>query len=143
MKHKSIYTIAALLTIAFTIGACSKEERSPKLIVHVQEKNGTAASAASVRAWPGKNAGQPGSIINEPVVDQTGTTDAAGDVTFEFESSVVLDLDVTYFKNISALTLNGTDTTWTDTLVGHKVVKLEAIRQKSEENTTTEMVEVK
>tara|TARA_B100000809_G_scaffold34697_1_gene30352 strand:- start:1843 stop:2274 length:432 start_codon:yes stop_codon:yes gene_type:complete len=143
MKRKSIYTIAALLTIAFTIGACSKEERSPKLIVHVQEKDGTSASGASVRAWPGQNAGQPGSIINEARVDQSGNTDAAGDVTFEFDASVVLDLDVTFYKNILDTTSLGLDSTWVDTLTGHKVVKLEAIRQKSEENTTNEMVEVK
>jgi|TARA_B110001469_G_C9541127_1_gene268705 hypothetical protein len=143
MKRKSIYTIAALLTIAFTIGACSKEERSPTLVVHVQEKDGTASPAASVRAWPGQNAGQPGSIINEDRVDQLGITNAAGDVTFEFDASVVLDLDVTFYKDIIDTTMLGTDTTWVDTLTGHKVVKLEAIRQKSEENTTTEMVEVK
>ncbi len=143
MKRKSIYTIAALLTLAFVFNACSKDERSPTLIVHVQEKDGTATSGASVRAWPGKNAGQPGSIINEARVDQSGTTDAAGDVTFEFDASVVLDLDVTYYKDMIDTTYLGLDSNWIDTLTGHKVVKLESIRQKSEENITNEMVEIK
>ncbi len=136
MKRNFLYTLTALLTIAFTIGACSKEERNPTLIVKVKEKNGTAASGASVRAWPGKNAGQPGSIINETSVDQSGTTNSAGEVTFEFDASVVLDIDVVYYKDLP-------DTTWVDTLTGHKVVKLESIRQKSEENVTTEEVEIK
>ncbi|MDB4533562.1 hypothetical protein N9242_01730 [Vicingaceae bacterium] len=143
MKHKSIYTIAAFLTIILAFNACSKEEVSPTLIVHVQEKNGVASAGAIVRAWPGKNAGQPGSIIDEPNVDKKSTTDASGDVTFEFDASIVLDLDVTYYKDIMDTTILGTDTTWIDTLTGHKVVKLESIRQKSDENTTTEMVEVK
>ncbi len=143
MKRKSIYTIAAFLTLVFVFTACSKEERSPTLIVHIQEKSGAASSGASVRAWPGKNAGQPGSIIDEVSFDQSGTTDGAGDVTFEFDASIVLDLDVTYYKDISDTTLLGMDTTWVDTLTGHKVVKLESIRQKSEENVTNEIVEVK
>lgn len=143
MKHKSIYTIAAFLIVALTFNACSKEEVSPTLVVHVQEKNGKASSGATVRAWPGRNAGQPGSIIDEASVDKSGTTDAAGDVTFEFDASVVLDLDVTYYKDMMDTTSLGADTTWIDTLTGHKVVKLEAIRQKSDENTTTEIVEVK
>ena len=88
MKHKYIYTIAVLLIVAITIGACSKKERSPRLIVHVQEADGTPADGATVHAWPGSNAGQPGSIINETGYDQTGTTNSAGDVTFEFEASV-------------------------------------------------------
>lgn len=136
MKRKSIYTLTALLVLAFAFTACSKKERNPMLIVHVQEKDGVAAVGATVRAWPGKNAGQAGSIINETSVDQTGTTDASGDVVFEFDASVVLDIDVLFYKPLP-------DTTWIDTLSGHKVVKLEVIRQKSSENTTTESVDVK
>ena len=105
--------------------------------------DGAAAPGAIVRAWPGQNAGQPGSIINEDVVDQTTNADAAGDATFEFESSVVLDIDVTYYKDVMDTTVLGADTIRVDTLTGHKVVKLEALRQKSEENTTYETVEVK
>ena len=141
MTLKYFYTIATLLTVAFTIGACSKEDVPPTLTVHVQEKDGTPAPNAKVRVWPGKNTGEAGREINDPVVDLTGTTDAAGDVTFEFEASVVLDIDVEYYRN-------GFDTATPpspiiDTLLGHRVVKLEAIRQKSNENTTTEVVEVK
>ncbi len=139
MKGKSIYTIGVLLIIAITIGACSKKERSPRLIVHVQEADGTPAAGATVRAWPGASAGQPGSVIDEAIVDQTLKTDAAGDAIFDFEFSVVLDLDVTYYKNYLDPLLNPV----TDTLSGHKVVKIESVRQKSEENNYNETVEIK
>ena len=143
MKNKSIYTLTAFLALTFIFNACSKEERGPSVLVHVQEQNGTAAPGATVRVWPGQNAGQPGSIINEDDVDQTGITDAAGDVLFDFENSIVTDVDVIYYKTSNVVTALGLDSSWTDTLAGHKVVKLEAIRQKSESNQTTEIVEVK
>lgn len=139
MKRKSIYTIGFLLMISATIGACSKKERSPKLIVHVQEADGTPAVGATVHAWPGSNAGSSGSVIDDEVVDQTLRTDAAGDAAFEFEYSVVLDLDVIYYKNYLDTLLNPV----TDTLSGHRVVKIESVRQKSAENTFNETVEVK
>ena len=139
MKRKYIYTIATLLVVAITIGACSKKERSPRLIVHVQEADGTAAVGATVHAWPGQNAGQPGSVIDDDVVDQTLRTDAAGDATFEFEFSVVLDVDVVYYKNYLDTLLNPV----TDTLSGHRVVKIESVRQKSEENNYYETVIIK
>ncbi|PCI98248.1 MAG: hypothetical protein COB15_06275 [Flavobacteriales bacterium] len=139
MKHKYIYTIAVLLTVAITIGACSKKERSPRLIVHVQEADGTPADGATVHAWPGGNAGQPGSVIDDEMVDQTQKTDGAGDAYFEFEFSVVLDVDVVYYKNY----LDPLLAPVTDTLSGHRVVKIESVRQKSENNDHHEMVEVK
>jgi len=139
MKHKYIYTIAVLLIVAITIGACSKKERSPRLIVHVQEADGTPADGATVHAWPGSNAGQPGSVIDDDIVDQTLSTDAAGDAYFDFEFSVVLDLDVVYYKTYLDTLLNPV----TDTLSGHRVVKIESVRQKSESNDYFETVEVK
>ncbi len=139
MKHKYIYSIAVLLVAAITIVACSKKERSPTLIVHVQELDGTPANGATVHVWPGSNAGTPGSVIDDNVVDQTLKTDAAGDAIFEFEHSVVLDVDVIYYKNYFDTLLNPV----TDTLSGRKVVKIEAIRQKSEENNFNETVEVR
>lgn len=135
MKNNFIYTLAVLLTIAISIGACSKGEKNPTLIVHVQERDGTVAGGATVRVWPGQN--NTGGALNEDDIDQTGTTNAAGDVTFKFGGSVVLDIDVIYYKTSDTLS------TATDTLTGHRVVKLEAVRQVSDDNITNETVEVR
>ncbi len=51
MKRNFLYTLTALLTIAFTIGACSKEERNPTLIVKVKEKNGTAVYSIGLKSF--------------------------------------------------------------------------------------------
>ena len=48
MKHNYSYTIAIVLIIGLVIGACSKDDRDPRLFVHVQEEDGTAANAATV-----------------------------------------------------------------------------------------------
>jgi hypothetical protein len=129
MKHTFIYT---LLTIAITIGACSKGDKSPTLKVHVQELDGTLAPGATVRVWAGLN--NTSGILDEDVIDQSGVTDAVGDIIFEFENSVVLDIDVIYYKTD---TLNGRDT-----LEGSKVVKIETVRQVSDDNMINETIEV-
>ncbi len=127
------------MLIVILFAAC-KKERTPTLIVHVQEKNGRPASAgAIVHAWYGQNAGQPGSVLNEPEMDQTLPTDILGDVTFNFKYSAVLDVDVIYYKEYLDSLLNPV----TDTLYGHRVVKIESVRQKSTENIYRETVEVK
>jgi hypothetical protein len=134
MKNNFTYTLTALLTIAISIGACSKGEKKPTLIVHVQERDGSIGVGATVRAWPGQN--NSGGILNEDDIDQTGTTNAAGDVTFKFSGSVVLDIDVIYYKQSDTLS------TASDTLTGHRVVKLETVRQVSDDNITNETVQV-
>lgn len=139
MRHNFLYSIGALLVFAILITAC-KKERGPRLIIHVNEADGTAASGASVHAWHA-NAGQNGSVLNDAEMDQTLSTDAAGDATFDFKYSAVLDVDVIYYKN-------GFDTAAIpnpiiDTLIGHKVVKIEAVRQKSHSNSYNETVVVK
>ncbi|MBL4592637.1 MAG: hypothetical protein JKX68_02350 [Flavobacteriales bacterium] len=139
MKHNYLYTIGVLLVVAITIGACSKKERGPRLIIHVIEKNGPIAPGASVHAWPGNDAGTPGVTINDELMDQTVTTDAAGDAIFDFKFSAVLDVDVIYYKNYLDTLLNPV----TDTLYGHRVVKIEQVRQSSHENNYYETVEVK
>lgn len=139
MKRNYIYTFGILLVIATIIGACSKDEVSPRLIIHVQEENGTPAAGAEVHAWYGNNAGQPNSVLNEEGYDQTGTTDAAGDVSFEFKASAVLDVDVVYYKSI----LDTASNPATDTLSGHKVVKIESVRQSGDDNDFNETVVVK
>ena len=128
------------MTFSIVFVAC-KKERGPRLIVHVQELDGTPAVGASVHAWYGNDAGQSGSVLNDAQMDQTLATDGAGDATFDFKFSAVLDVDVIYYKN-------GFDTAFipnpiVDTLYGHRVVKIEAVRQKSHSNNYNETVEVK
>ena len=140
MKRNYIYTIGVLLVLAVFIGSCSKKERGPRLIVHVVEDDGTAVTTgAIVHAWPGPDAGQSGSTINDELMDQTHSTDAVGDATFDFKFSAVLDVDVVYYKHYLDPLLNPV----TDTLYGHRVVKIEQVRQSSHENNYYETVEVK
>lgn len=139
MKRNYLYSIGVLLVIAVFVGACSKKDRGPRLIIHVQEEDGTPAVGASVHAWPGPDAGQPGSTINDALMDQTSSTDGSGDATFDFKFSAVLDVDVVYYKESLDALLNPV----TDTLYGHRVVKIEQIRQRSHENNYDETVEVK
>jgi hypothetical protein len=109
------------------------------LIVHVQEEDGTAAPMAIVHAWPGPDAGQAGSTINEELMDQTVQCDNAGDAVFDFKFSAVLDIDVVYYKHTTDSLLNPI----VDTLYGHRVTKIEVVRQSSRENNYYETVEVK
>ncbi len=139
MKHKHLFSFGVLVVSLILLVACSKKDRGPRLIVHVQEVDGTPAAGASVHAWPGPDAGQPGSVINDELMDQTTSTDAAGEATFDFKFSAVLDVDVVYYKNYLDSLLNPV----VDTLYGHKVVKIEEVRQKSSENNYRETVEVK
>jgi hypothetical protein len=133
MKHNVIYIITTLLTVATSITACSKKDVNPTLNVQVQEQNGNPASGATVRVWPGaNNIGGP----VDPAMDQTGTADAAGNVTFKFNASVVLNVDVVYYKNSNQIQSS------IDTLTATKVVRLETVRQKDDDNTTTEVIEV-
>ncbi|PCJ27226.1 MAG: hypothetical protein COA97_04480 [Flavobacteriales bacterium] len=142
MKRNYLYTVGVLLTIIVTIGACSKKDRDPKLIIHVQETDGIAADGARVHVWPGPNAGQSGTgsnIIDDELMDQVGITDAAGNVSFNFRYSAVLDVDVIYYKTYLDTLLNPI----TDTLYGNRVVKIESLRQSDETNEYNETVEVK
>lgn len=139
MKHKYLYTLGVLFVFALITNACSKKEVVPKLIVHVQEVDETPANAAQVHAWYGPTAGQIGVSLNEPYMDQEGYTDDQGDLIFEFRYSAVLDLDVVYYKHYLDTLLNP----MVDTLYGHKVVKIETVRQKSSQNIYNEIVEVK
>lgn len=118
-----------------------KKDRGPRLIVHVQEEDGTAASRAIVRAWYGENAGQQGSVLNEDEMDQTTRADAAGDAIFDFKFSAVLDVDAIYYKE----TQDSLDPTiiYTDTLYGQGVVKIEQVRQKGKENNYNITIDVK
>ena len=139
MKHKHLFFVGVLVVAATILVACSKKDRGPRLIVHVQEEDGTAAPGAIVHAWYGNDAGTPGKILNDELMDQTTTADGAGDATFDFKFSAVLDVDVVYYKNYLDTLLNPV----TDTLIGHRVVKIEEVRQKSKENNYNETVEVK
>lgn len=140
MKRNTLYIFAGLFVIALAFTSC-KKDRSPRLHVHVQEEDGTAAGGATVHAWYGDNAGQPGSILNEVLMNQTTNADAAGDAVFDFKFSAVLDVDVIYYRQTPD-SLNPTIII-TDTLFGHEVVKIEQVRQKDSENNYYVNVDVK
>ncbi len=131
MKHKYLYSFGLFLMLAVFISSC-KKERNPRLIVDVRESNGTVAPGAEVHAWYGDNTGQPGSVLNDELMNQKSTTDGSGQAIFNFKFSAVLDVDVVYYKQ----TPDSLDPSivYTDTLFGHEVVKIETVRQKSEEN---------
>ena len=139
MKRNHIYTIGVLLVFAMLIGACSKKEREPTLIIHVEEADGTKAVSAYVHAWPGPDAGQSGSTINDALMDKETSTNEAGEAHFIFKFSAVLDVDVVYYKQTLDTLLNPV----TDTLYGHRVVKIETVRQSGSENDYHETVVVK
>ena len=71
-------------------------------------------------------------------MDQSTSTDGAGDAVFDFKFSAVLDVDVIYYKQYLDTLLNPV----TDTLYGHRVVKIEEVRQRSKENNYNETVKV-
>ena len=137
MKHKYLYSIGVILVFTVFMTAC-KKDRGPRLIVSVQEEDGTPCPNAIVHAWYGPDAGQPGSTLNNLLMDQTTNADGAGVATFDFKYSAVLDVDVIYYKDYLDSLLNPA----TDTLYGHKVVKIEEVRQRSHENNYDEGVTV-
>ena len=137
MKQKYLYSIGVMLMLTILFVAC-KKERGPRLIVTVIEKDGTLAPGALVHAWYSNTAGQPGSVLNEPEMNQESRTGETGVAEFDFKYSAVLDVDVIYYKNYLDSLLNPV----VDTLYGHRVVKIEAVRQKSKENNYRETVEV-
>ncbi len=140
MKHKFIYTLALILIGTSLFTSC-KKDRGPRLIVHVQEEDGSVGAGAVVHAWYGDNAGRPGSLLNEVLMDQTVNADDAGDATFDFKFSAVLDVDVIYYKQVQDSLI---PTIYhTDTMFGHQVVKIEQVRQKSKENNYNITVDVK
>jgi hypothetical protein len=119
--------------------SCAKE-RSPSLHITVYDEKGVPASGATVHAWPGDNA--LGGTVNEAEMDKTGTTDASGYIKFDFKFSAVLDVDVVYYRTTQVL-INDTLRDVTDSLSGHKVVKIESLRQTSEDNDYRETVNLK
>jgi len=137
MKRKYIYQLTFVLALVAVFSSCKKEV-TPTLTVTVKEKDGTIAPNASVHVHPG-NASQQGSIIDEAEMDKTTTTNSSGQAVFEFKYSAVLDVDVIYYKEYLDASFNMV----TDTMMGHRVVKIEVLRQNEEENNFIELVEVK
>ena len=134
MRLKHIYITSILLTTIVVFTACSKEERSPKLVVHVQDSKSVQIEGATVHAWPTDryHVDSTSSGVPNLGMDQTLLTDANGDAAFDFEFSAVLDIDVTYLLVTS-------DTT-SEELVGHRVVKIETIKQKEKDNIFEETI---
>lgn len=142
MNRKSNIKIAFMLSLVIVAFSCAKE-RSPSLQVTVVDENGTPAPGAYVHAWPSDDANSQGVTVNEDHMDKTGTTDAAGQVSFDFKYSAVLDVDVIYYRTTQEVDSNNNIITTTDSLSGHKVVKIESVRQRSKDNNYSEMVEVR
>lgn len=140
MNRKLLYLLAFVFIGTGMFTSC-KKDRGPRLIVTVQEEDGTRAGGALVHAWYGDNAGQPGSILNEALMNQTKNADDAGEAMFDFKFSAVLDVDVVYYKQYPD-SLNPT-IMHTDTMFGSQVVKIEQVRQKSKENNYNVTVDVK
>ncbi len=155
MANKTTFKLVLLIFIGVIAFSCAKE-RSPSLHITVLDDKGVPASGAIVHAWPSSDATQLGSIVNEAEMDKTGTTDAAGYVKFNFKFSAVLDVDVVYYRTSQIV---GYDTIFdvsnfpidtiqtlvniTDSLSGHKVVKIESVRQRSVDNDFQETINLK
>lgn len=153
MKQKNTFKIALLLltVVAF---ACAKE-RSPKLHIAVFDERGFPVPNATVHAWPGDNALD--NTVNEAEMDKTGVTDLSGNVTFDFKFSAVLDVDVVYYRTTEEMvsdtllssaippadSIYNHVVTLTDSLSGHRVVKIESVRQKSVDNDFYETINLK
>ena len=154
MKQKNNFKFVLLTLVGVIAFSCAKE-RSPSLHITVIDEKGFAASGATVHAWPGDKA--LGGTVNEAEMDKTGTTDLVGNVNFDFKFSAVLDVDVVYYRTTQVV---GYDTIYdvitglptgttqilvdvTDSLSGHKVVKIESLRQKSTDNDYYETIDLK
>lgn len=142
MKNLTTFRLVLLMFVGVIAFSCAKE-RSPSLHITVIDENGIPASGAIVHAWPGNDATQMGSTVNEAEMDKTGTTDAAGYVKFDFKFSAVLDVDVVYFRENQSLDSLGNLVITTDSLSAHKVVKIESVRQRSEENDYRETIKLR
>lgn len=140
MKQKNNLKLVLLMLVGVFAFSCAKE-RSPSLHITVIDEKGVPASGATVHAWPGDNA--LGGTVNEAEMDKTGTTDASGYVKFDFKFSAVLDVDVVYYRSTQVADTSGALITIVDSLSGHKVVKIESVRQTSEDNDYRETVNLK
>lgn len=140
MKTKISFFFSVVLFAV--IISCSKE-RNPTLIVNVVEENGLPAANAWVHAWPTDGPFEcknPPCIVDEDDVDQALFTNELGEVRMTFDNSVVLNVDVVFFKEELDTLLQPVVV---DTLNGKKVVKLEEKRQRSGGNNFRETIIVK
>jgi hypothetical protein len=137
MKLKQIQTLTILFVSLLVFTACSKKDRDPQLVVTVTDASGTPLAGASVHVWPTdklKDDSTNSGVLNEHM-NQVVVSEANGEADFYFHFSAVLDVDVTYIYTTDSATI--------DTLEGHKVVKIETIKQKDVENFFYETVVVK
>ena len=131
-------SLSFLAILLFT--AC-KKERGPRLIVAVVNQ-GAPVPGAIVRAWPGPDFPVFPNELDTAASFRQALTNADGEVTYDFELSVVLDVDVAYVVQETELDSSGMIITVNDTLRGRTVVQLERLLQREEENTTRVVVEV-
>lgn len=141
---KQILNIKTIVLVfaGLIVFSCAKE-RSPSLHITVLDEKGAPASGATVHAWPSNDATSAGSTVNEAEMDKTGTTDVAGYIKFDFKFSAVLDVDVVYYRTNQTVDTSGTLITTIDSLSGHKVVKIETVRQTDEANDYRETVNLR
>lgn len=155
MKQKNNFKLVLLALVGVIAFSCAKE-RSPSLHITVLDEKGFPASGAKVHAWPGDKLTGDGVTVNEAEMDKTGYTDLTGHLKLDFKFSAVLDVDVVYYRTSQVVrydTVYNTppqpnDVTQTivdvtDSLSGHKVVKIESLRQKSSDNDYYETVNLK
>lgn len=142
MKNLTTFRLVLLMFVGVIAFSCAKE-RSPSLHITVIDEKGVPAVGATVHAWPGDDATRMGSTVNEAEMDKTGTTDLAGYVKFDFKFSAVLDVDVVYLRENQSLDSLGNLVITTDSLSAHKVVKIESVRQRSEENDYRETIKLR
>lgn len=157
MKNLTSFKLVLSLFVGVIAFSCAKE-RSPSLHITVLDENGIPAAGATVHAWPSNDATKMGSTVNEAEMDKTGTTDLAGYVKFDFKFSAVLDVDVVYYRTNETIVydtvwstidttqidqINSMIVTSTDSLSAHKVVKIESVRQRSEDNDYRETIKLK
>ena len=142
MKRNFNIKIVFFLALVVTAFSCAKE-RTPTLNITVIDNQGVSAPGAIVHAWPSDDANSTGNTVNEAEMDKTGTTDGSGQISFDFKFSAVLDVDVVYYKSTLVVDTFGVITTQIDSLSGHKVVKIESLRQRSKDNDYNETINLK
>lgn len=137
MKNRTYIALSVIgvFMMATLFPACKKYVE-PTLIITVVDSTESPLEGASVHAYPGDKANQANS---EEEMDQKKTTKGNGEARFEFPNSAVLDVDVTFEEVVFNDSTFTNDTTF---YYGRKVVKIERIRQRDDENIYEETIEV-
>lgn len=95
-----LLTLTLFAMLIFT--SCSKDERDYKLTIHVTVEDNISVQNSLVRVY---------APIANTLVDYWGTTDENGELTFEFENEVVVEIiaSKSSFKNCGFIALDRGD----------------------------------